>query len=225
MFGKTQSKEVTIDPVRAALAVAIFERDEAARNTDAAKAAVERASALLETASARLSSAVAALVERRKVSAERVLEAVSAGAEVLPDISMREARASDLDAVDAMDAAKAALTACMASRAEAEADLRHAEWRVEKAAAPILAGEADRVLVEVERLKDELNGAHAVLAFLQSSLEPGSPLQHRVMFALPSPPPGVFAPDYRNHPALAAWRDAREALMRDADAALPKASE
>jgi hypothetical protein len=135
---------------------------------------------------------------------------------------MHEARAADLDASDGLEAAKSALASCTATFKDAESDLRYAQSRVEAAVAPILAAEADRVLAEVERLTDELGSTRAILGFLQGSLEPGSPLQHRVMFALPPTPPGVFAPDCRSHPALAAWRDAREALMRDADAALPR---
>jgi hypothetical protein len=140
----------------------------------------------------------------------------------MPDVSTREASQADLDAAEGLLAAKDALATCVAHLKDPEIDLRHAEWHVEQALAPVLAGEADRVLAEAERLKGELDGVRAILAFLQSSLEGGSSLQHRVMFALPSPPPGVLAPDYRLHPALAAWRDAREALMRDADAPLPR---
>ena len=133
---------------------------------------------------------------------------------------MREARVADLDAADGLEAAKSALASCMAAVKDAESDLRYAHWRVETAVAQVLAAEADRVLAEAARLKDELDGARAILAFLQGSLEPGSPLRHRVMMALPPSPPGVLAPDYRSHPALAAWRDAREALMRDAACAV-----
>jgi hypothetical protein len=221
MFGKSQSKAAAIDPNRAALAEAIGERDEAERKAEAAKSAVERASALLEAAEARCEETQAALVGRRSEGAQRVLEAATTGAPGMPDVSMREARVADLDAADALEAAKSALASCMATLKNAEGDLRHEQWRVETAVAPVLAASADRVVAEAARLKDELDGVRAILAFLQRSLEAGSPLQHRVMMALPPSPPGVFAPDYRSHPALAAWRDAREALLRDAAAPMP----
>ena len=165
---------------------------------------------------------MAALATRRKEGAQRVLEMATTGAAGMPVVSTREASQADLDAAEGLLAAKDALATCVAHLKDPEIDLRHAEWHVEQALAPVLAAEADRVLVEAQRLKDELEGARAILNFLQGSLEAGSPLQHRVMMALPPTPPGVFAPDYRRHPALAAWRDAREALLRDADAALPK---
>jgi hypothetical protein len=222
MFGKTQSKEVTIDPVRAALAAAIVQRDAAQRKVDAAKASVERASALVEAAEGRCAAAVAALATRRKEGAQRVLEMATTGAAGMPDVSTREASQADLDAAEGLLAAKDALATCVAHLKDPEADLRHAEWHVERALSPVLAAEADRVLAETERLKDELEGARAVLAFLQSSLEPGSPLQRKVMFALPATPPGEREVDLRQHPALAPWRDAREALTRDADAPLPR---
>jgi Uncharacterized protein conserved in bacteria (DUF2213) len=177
MFGKIQSKEATIDPNRAALAAAIAQRDAAQRKVDAAKASVERASAMLEEAAARASAARAALVGRRSEGAQRVLEAATTGAPGLPDVSMREARVADLDASDGLEAAKSALASCMAALKDAEADFRHAEWRVERAVAPVLAGAADRVLAEAARLKDELDGARAV-AFEDDALVLGQRLAH-----------------------------------------------
>ena len=75
-------------------------------------------------------------------------------------------------------AAKDALASCATALKYAEAALREAEGDVEEALARVLAGEAERALAAVERAKDELDGARAVLSFLSRSLEPGSPLQH-----------------------------------------------
>jgi len=38
---------------------------------------------------------------------------------------------------------------------------------------------------------------------------------------MPRQAPGVQVPDFRSHLAFAAWREASEALRKDADAALP----
>jgi hypothetical protein len=129
---------------------------------------------------------------------------------------------ADLDAAEGLLAAKDALATCVAHLKDPESDLRHAEWHVEQAIAPVLAAEVERVLAAAERLKEELEGARAVLSFLRPSMAPGSLLLHRIMMALPATPPGERAPDYERHPALVAWREAREVLGRDADAALPR---
>jgi len=77
---------------------------------------------------------------------------------------------------------------------DAEGDLRHAQRQVEKAVAPILAAEVDRICGEAEALRDELDGARAILNFLQGALPARAPQRARIAMALPSPPPGFRGP-------------------------------
>jgi hypothetical protein len=121
--------------------------------------------------------------------------------------------------IDALEAAQAALAACRASLSDAETDARHAGSRVEGATVPILAASVDRLLIEAQNLRERLDEKHAVLIWIRNLLPPGGDAGQRIAFALPPPPPpGVPAPAY---PPPAEWIAAREALTRDANAALP----
>ena len=174
---KTQSKEAAIDPKRAALAAAIAQRDAAQRKVGARRRLP--LSARASWSRRRRAGAQQRwqhLATRRKEGAQRILEMATTGAAGMPVVSTREASQADpVDAAEGLLAAKDALATCVAHLKDPEIDLRHAEWHVEQALAPVLAAEADRVLVEAQRLKDELEGARAILNFLQGSLEAGSP--------------------------------------------------
>ena len=108
-----------------------------------------------------------------------------------------------------------------ASIAEYEAELRRAERRVENAIAEITASAIDGVVAQAETLRRELDGEQAVLWFLAHA-SPLGEAAYRASVALPLTPPGAVWPDYQRHPTLAPWRTAREALLRDADAPLPR---
>ena len=117
-------------------------------------------------------------------------------------------------------AARGALAKVEASIVEYEEERRRAERRVENAIAEIMATAIDGVIRQVEALQHELDGRRAILTYLQPSCPPGERV--RLSLALPSSPPGVSPPDYRNHAALTPWLAAWSALTHDADAALPR---
>jgi chromosome segregation ATPase len=217
-MGKLQKIEPPRDSARVALAEAIASRDAELRAVDQAKAALERGNFMVEQAEARLESAKGALSSWRSDQAARVLATASTGAPVAPGQSAREARIEVADAEDALEAAKAALSSCAARLSDCEEDLRRAQFRVEAEVAPILAAEVDRVIAEAESRQAALDGKHATLLWLRTVLPLGE-VHQQINRALPPPtPPGVRARDYR---PPTEWIAAREALMQDADAALP----
>jgi hypothetical protein len=219
-MSKAEKIEAPNDVARLALSEAIRDRQEADRLAAAANAAVERAVALTEAAETRLAVAKSILATWRNEATARALAIASTGtAPPSPEMSAREARAEAQDSEDANEAASAARVACMAALSDAE-DLAHrAQTRVEAAVAPILCGGIDRVLSEAESLRSELHGKYAVLVWLRDLLPFGGEQRQRLSAALPPPPPpGVTAPAYQ---PPADWIAARQALMRDANAALP----
>jgi hypothetical protein len=122
--------------------------------------------------------------------------------------------AAESDAEHDVAALRRALATARAAIAEAEKALMFKQIRVESAAKPILAAEADRFLVETEALKAQFDKMRAALSFLSSSLPAGSPLRLRIDTALECAPARTLTPP-------AEWQKAREALMRDANAPLP----
>ena len=136
---------------------------------------------------------------------------------------MREARSALEDAEDDLDAAKGALATATATLAEWEDALHRAERRVEAAIGEILAGAIDGVIEQAAALQHQLDGRRAVLRFLAHVSPAGSQAGYRASTTLPTPPPGDAPPGSTNHPVLAQWRAALEALRRDADALLPEA--
>jgi TATA-binding protein-associated factor Taf7 len=197
----------TTEEARAALAQAILARDEAAAEAETARAAVERIDDQLYEAQRRLEEVRAHAGEK---ASERIAALVAGGDALV----VERDRFAERDAEDAVTACRAARDLCKAAIAEAEKVLMFAQIRVESAAKPILAAEADRLLVEAEALKAKFDDVRAVLLFLSSSLPAGSPLLLRLDNALEAKPA-------RNLPAPAEWRKAHEALMRDAGAPLP----
>ncbi len=127
------------------------------------------------------------------------------------------------DAEEDVAAGRAALAKVTAMIAEHEDELARAGRRVEDAIGAILAGEVDRLISETEALRDALEGKRAVLRFVSHLSPAGSGAGYRASRLLPTPPPGEAPPGSANHPALAPWRAALEALRRSADAPLPEA--
>ena len=193
---------------REELAAAIATRDEAAAEAETARAAVERIDDQLYEAQRRLEEVRAQAGE--KVS-ERIAALVAGGDALVVDRD----RFAERDAEDAVTACRAARELCKAAIAEAERALMYAQMKVDSAAKPILAAEAVRVLVEAEALKAKFDEARAVLMFLASSLPAGSPSLLRLENALEAKPAMYL-------PVPDEWKKAREALLRDANAPLPR---
>jgi hypothetical protein len=209
---------------RGLLAEAIRERDVAERAAAIARFAVEGAVALVEKAEGLPSAAKGELASAREGQAARLRQAAGGGAPPTAAAALvREARAAETDAADDVEAARSALAACREAAAGAEDDAARAQRRVEAAVAPVLAAEVDRLLAAVEAASAELEGKRAVLSFLASTLPPGAPQRLRISLVMPPPPPpgSAFGGDISGHPALSAWRAARDALLVDPSVALP----
>jgi hypothetical protein len=147
-----------------------------------------------------------ALSNARDGREARLRQAIEGGAVIEKAPSTRDQRFAELDAADELAAAKSVLTNCMASLTSAANDLQWAQRKVEAAAAPVLAGEIDRLIVEAASLQAALDAKHATLLWLRAVLPPVE--QHlRLNFALPPPtPPGVRGRDYRPPPEWIAAR-------------------
>jgi hypothetical protein len=208
------------DVTRVALGLAIANRDEKSRSFDAARAAASRAALIVEAAEAKHHSAKQELVAWRAGQVERLhAEAHTGAATTLIGKPAREVRAAAEDAADEIESAKSVLTDCMASVADAKDGLQYAQLGVERAVAPVFVGALDGLLAEAAALREQLDGKHALLSWVERLLLPGDPARQRIASALPPLPPG--APGYRSIQAPAAWLAALDALMVDPDAALP----
>jgi hypothetical protein len=192
---------------RAELARAIEARDAAAAEVERAKVAAERIGDQLYEARARLEEVRAQAGERES---ERVAALVAGG-----DVAVVERdRFAERNAQDAVTACRAARDLCKAAVADAEASLGYKKLRVEAAVRPILVAEAGRIIKDVEDMKVKFDEMRATLAFLSRALPAGKPLSLRIDAALD------VAPAQRLE-LPAKWRQAHEALMRDADWPLP----
>jgi hypothetical protein len=217
-MGKPQLIESSRDPARAALGAAIRERDMRARDSEAAKAAVERANTLVDVAETRHGLAKAGLAAWRINQVER-LHAAAATGEAPAQESAREARAAAQDAADEIESAKSVLVDCEARARDAKDESEWATRNVESLVGPVLTNEIDRLVTEAARLRDELHRKHAVLVWLRDLLPFGGEQRQRVSAILPPPsPPGVREVDYR---PPAEWVAARDALRQSAEAPLP----
>jgi hypothetical protein len=86
---------------------------------------------------------------------------------------------------------------------------------------PFSPARVDRLIAEAAELHAAHEAKLAAIDFLNFHLPPGAPERMRIALTRPPLPPRVLPPDRSQHSAVAAWRDAREALTRDANAALP----
>jgi hypothetical protein len=217
-MGKVEKIATQRDGARVALAECILDRDAKAKATELAREAVERSNELVAEAERHAEAVKIALSNARDGREARLRQAIEGGTAIEKVPSTREQRFAELDAADELAAAKSVLTNCMASLTFAANDLQWAQRKVEAAAAPVLAGEIDRLIAEAVSHQAALDAKHATLLWLRGVLPPDE--QHlRLNFALPPPtPPGVKPRDYR---PPAEWVAAREALLQDADAPLP----
>jgi hypothetical protein len=220
MLGKVQKiTEPPRDPLRVALAECILDRDAKAKATELAREAVAKANALVSDAEHHAEAVKIALASARDGREARLREAVEGGGVIEKPTSTREQRFAELDALDELAAAKSVLANCVTSLGFAADAEQWSERKVEACITPILTAEVERLLGETTRLSDELHRKHEILIWLRSLLPPGDDQRKRIGFLLPPPAaPGVKETDFR---APENWVAAREALMRDAEAALP----
>jgi hypothetical protein len=200
---------VKTDPSRAALAEAILRRDDVARRLEAASEAAERASHIVHGGPARLAAAKAATAAAKDAEVERFV----GGETALMERPLREARAAEQDVVDDIDAAREALARIKASITELEQEGFYAELHMKDAVGRVLLGAVGEVISEAETLADRLNGQRAILDFVSPLLPADAPERRKLE--------GVAGPVDHNHRALAPWRAAYDALLSDANAALP----
>jgi hypothetical protein len=217
----SKAEKAQTDPRRAELAEAIRERDEFERIAGAARVALDRANDLVEAASTHAEAVQIALSSARDGREKRLRQAVEGGDVIEAAVSRREARFAEIDAADELETARKVSIGCRSALAEAEADADRAQRRVEAASLPVLAGEVDRLLAEAAAIHETLEAKLAAVDFVNAFLIPGSPERTRIALTRPPLPPGVMPADRRGHPALAAWREARQQLFVNADAALP----
>jgi chromosome segregation ATPase len=205
---------VKTDPNRAALAEAIRERDDIARRLEAANEAVGRAADIVHAGPARLAAAKAAVAAAKDAEAERFV----AGETSLMERPVREARAAEQDVADDIEAAREALARIKATIKELEQDGYYAQLRVKNAIGRVLLGAVGEVIQEAETLQDRLNGQRAILDFAELLLPADAPERRRMegMVRAEGRPA-----DLSNHRAPAPWRAAYDALLSDANAALP----
>jgi hypothetical protein len=224
---------------RAELRAAIAAATQVEHAVEAARSAVTRASGMVEQAQARLEAASAGAAKARDALADRVVVAAKSGAPA-PDMSMGAARLREVDAQDEFEACRSALTTCEAALAGSEAELVRAQKRVSLAADDVIkAAGAARLLKEAEAVQADLVNRRVVLRHLLREGLVGeaqvAPLWEFLFRnrELPGAPPlsvaglpggGMSSVEHQNwdaHAAATPWRQAREALQHDADAALP----
>jgi hypothetical protein len=211
------------DPARAELATAIEEATAAERIAEAARSAVALAREMVDTAEARLSTALDDVVQARSAHANRLVAAAQSGKAAAPDTALRAARAHEAEARDDADAAKEALATVEAALTDPEAELQRAQKRVATLVKPIMAPATEQLMAEIAQLQEQAGARRAALSFLLSECFPWPPSdESRRLEAFLSAP--IYPFDYKAHPALVPWRQAQEALTRDADAALPVAA-
>jgi hypothetical protein len=217
-MGKVEKIATQRDSARIALGECILDRDAKAKATELAREAVERSNELVADAERHEEAVKIALSSARDGREARLREAVESGSVIEKPPPSSQARFALDDAAAELEIARRVLATSTASLAFAVDAQQWAQRKVEATAAPVLAGEIDRLIVEAVSLQAALDAKHATLLWLRAVLPPVE--QHlRLNFALPPPtPPGVRARDYPPPPE---WIAAREALLQDADAPLP----
>jgi hypothetical protein len=220
--GKQQPIEVQRDSVRVALSECILDRDAKAKATLLAREAVERSNELVAEAERHAEAVKIALSNARDGREARLREAVEGGAVIDKPASTREQRFAELDAADELEIARKVMATSTATLAFAIDAQQWAERKVEAAVAPVLGSAADRLIVEADTMKKQLDSRYALLAWIERLLPPGDAVRQRVGLALPpGPPPGVAGVHYRSLPAPPEWLASLDRLMQDADAPLP----
>jgi len=212
---------------REALAQVIADRDAAEAITHRARDAANRAQGLIAEAEAKLADAQAAVEKAREAQARRAVKAAKSGAAPPPDATARNARLAEADAQDSLEAARAASEACVAALVPHERDLEYAQRLVAKAADDVIRAECgSRLFRETEALQAQLIAARVALRYLLGNNQIPEPENKAANTLLgyrqfPSFYGNIEWADHDRHQTTVAWKEAREALMRDAGAPLP----
>lgn len=222
------------DPARDTLRAAITEQAKAQAAADHQLAAVQRAMAAREAAASAVTEAERAVEAAKADHAKSMAGAFSSGSEaVLDSWAVREARLALADAEDRRDAAQSALNQLHAVQQEATdaADSYSLRSAINDAVLQVMKPAlADLIRRGIEGRRDFL-AAKAAVNFLsaQHAIPPGLADEISGLFAwkLPFPDDAHHAAPDCDRPAMGAavvaWRQALDALRRDADAPLPEA--
>jgi hypothetical protein len=205
---------------RSVLAAAIAAETEAKRAAASARDAVQRASHMAEQAAAKLEAASADAAKVKNAQASRMAEAATKGIPLLPDQSIRLARAREVDAQDDLDAARAALAVVEAALADAQDAHREAGERLGMAADAVVATGALQLLAEMEALQAEVVEKRIVLWSLARRTLGESEAARKISEFLGR---AFLMPELNGEtrPACDAWRAARDALRSNPAAPLP----
>ncbi len=195
---------------RASLKAAIAARDAAASRVEATRQALNRLEDQLHEGLRKLREARAHAGEGERAEVERL---IAGGSATL--LERVDGRASEAEAQRQVDEAKAARELVRRALIEAENAVGWAEQKVTSAVGAVMAGSAEKLLAEAERLRLELEGKRAVLAVLRPMLP--DELSRKIYMALPD-----LGLGNSGHPAVLAWQAAADALSKSADAALPE---
>ncbi len=193
---------------RADLAKAIDAAGAAEAHVAGLRASIVRIETELYAARDRLAASKEA---EEEASRDRVRALVAGGG--VTELA-RDTRSAASEANGAIDACKEALSMCRAELGEAERDLGLRELRVRSAVGEVIAAErVGDLLADVERLRAELEGRHAVLQFLRNQMP--AHLGREIDQALPR----SDAP--ANHESVSRWMEAYGALLENSGAPLP----
>ena len=215
-------------PEREELAAAIAANLEAQRSAEAARAAVALAKKIVADVMEKREAARGALAAAKESHSARIAVAASAGEALNPDSAIREARARELEAADELESARSALATLEAALGDPEATHRRAQTRVSKATEAVVFSQVDAKFAEIREAQNTLGEKRLVLEFMMHYLDHFADGRREMrskidsfMFNISPFPVNGFG-QWKTHPATQAWREAVDALMRDADTELPK---
>ena len=235
--------------LRRELADAIAAAEAADRAVEDSRVAVERARSFVSEAEKRLAAATAGVADAKQLFVARTTAAATGDA-ATSAVSMRGARAAEIDAQDELDACKMALERVKGGRPELEEEARICAHNVVRAVNALLAAAAGPLLLEAEALRVALFQKLAVaweltatdleverrrrwernVSIRESSadLEATAALgglkgetEKLVANLLGDLERGQNTFDWKEFPAAKAWAEARRMLMRDPNAPLP----
>jgi hypothetical protein len=192
-----------------------------AKATELAREAVARSNEVVADAESHAEAVRVALASARNGREARLREVIEGGAVIEKPSSTSQARFALDDAEAELEIARKVLATTAASLGFAIDAQQWAQRKVEAAATHVFAGALDGLLARAEELQAALEAKLAEVDFVATLLPFGSADRARLALTRPWLPPGASPPDRSQHPAVAAWREARAALCRDAGAPLP----
>jgi hypothetical protein len=167
------------------------------------------------------------LIEEAQANAAKFLTEQALGTAGEAPVSIKAVRVAAQDAQDALDAAISAGVALAKQEATEKYELQYAKGELDAAVRGVMRDEGsatiDRILVEAAALQEQLGAKRVLLSFLGSECFEQNAEERRPIADFLTEPvfPWVWNNKSHEHPVLAPWRAAREALRQSADAALP----